>query len=311
MSIFISYRREDAAGHAGRLCDRLNASLGGDRVFMDVEDIRPGQDFVRAIDETVAACDHLLVLIGPRWLDTLARRTDPERDFVRHEIAAGLRAGITVVPVLVAGARMPDTAQLPEDLQPLSRRNAVEIRDDRFDDDVARLLGFLGHAGGVAAKARTGGGFSRAQLAGVAVAVAVVAALGIGSVMRRPPAADASGTTVAVPTVGIAADVPDIDGDWIAEMLNERKAAFRVGLTFKRAGDTLIGMVRYPTGEGAIRDGRIDGNRMTFSTQHTPQFDSAPALIEWVGTIEDGVIAVTSSSDSGIATGTARRRPPG
>jgi hypothetical protein len=307
MSIFISYRREDAAGHAGRLCDRLNAGLGGDRVFMDVEDIRPGQDFVRAIDDTVAACDHLLVLIGPRWLETLARRPDAERDYVRHEVSAGLRAGITVIPVLVAGARMPDATQLPEDLQPLARRNAVEIRDDRFDDDVARLLAVLGGSAGAPAKPR----FSLTHI-GVAAAAVIVAALAIGIFLRQPSEPDGSGGTLGtVPTVGIVAATPNIDGEWIAEMLNERKDAYRVGLTFKQAGNTVIGMVRYPTGEGAIRDGRIDGTAITFSTLHTPQFESSPALIQWVGTIEDNEIAVTASSDSGIANGVARRRPQG
>lgn len=305
MSIFISYRREDAAGHAGRLCDRLNASLGGDRVFMDVEDIRPGQDFVRAIDETVAACDHLLVLIGPRWLETLARRPDAERDYVRHEVSAGLRAGITLIPVLVAGARMPDATQLPEDLQPLARRNAVELRDDRFDDDVARLLAVLG------AGARTKPRFTLTQI-GVAAAALAIAALAIGVFLRQPSEPAASGATLGTaPTVGVVAAAPNIDGEWLAEMRNERKDAYRIGLTFKQAGSSLLGMVRYPTGEGAIRDGRIDGTAITFSTLHTPQFESSPALIQWVGTIEDEQITVTVSSDSGIANGVARRRPQG
>ncbi|SDY98247.1 toll/interleukin-1 receptor domain-containing protein [Nitrosomonas sp. Nm33] len=115
-------------------------SLGGDKVFMDVEDIRPGQDFVRAIDDTVAGCDYLLVLIGPRWVEMMERDSSATYDFVRHEIHVGLSRNITVISVLVAGARMPEARQLPSDLAELSRRNAIEIRDDRFDDDVAKLI---------------------------------------------------------------------------------------------------------------------------------------------------------------------------
>ena len=53
-SFFISYRRQDTSGHAGRLMDRLAAQFGGDRVFMDVQDVRPGQNFATSIEETLA-----------------------------------------------------------------------------------------------------------------------------------------------------------------------------------------------------------------------------------------------------------------
>src|SRR5688500_6977379 len=138
MAIFVSYRREDAAGHAGRLVDHLTARFGADGVFMDVQDIAPGDRFAASIDVTIARCDCLVAVIGPRWVDLMQQRAQGLEDFVRHEIAAALRRDITVVPVLVGGARMP-SRQLPADLAALSQRNAVEIRDDRFEDDVARL----------------------------------------------------------------------------------------------------------------------------------------------------------------------------
>ena len=138
-SIFISYRRGDTGGHAGRLCDRLTARFGGDRVFMDIQDIHPGQNFATSIDDTIATCDCVVAVIGPHWLEMVRQRAHAADDFVRHEIAAALKRGITVIPVLVGGARMPAPNQLPPELSDLSRRQAIEIRDDRFDTDVALL----------------------------------------------------------------------------------------------------------------------------------------------------------------------------
>ena len=50
-SVFISYRREDCPGHAGRLFDHLRARFGAASVFMDVTDIEAGVDFVDVIQE--------------------------------------------------------------------------------------------------------------------------------------------------------------------------------------------------------------------------------------------------------------------
>src|SRR5882724_4143611 len=126
--IFISYRREDAAGYAGRLYDRLAAHFGPDRVFMDVEGIEPGVDFVDAIERAVGSCEVLIVIIGKDWLAVDGagkRRLDDPGDFVRIETAAALARHIRVVPVLVDEAAMPSADQLPANLAPLARRQAV------------------------------------------------------------------------------------------------------------------------------------------------------------------------------------------
>ena len=138
-NIFISYRREDSGGHAGRLCDRLTARFGRARVFMDLQDIAPGQNFAQSIDETIALCQCVIAVIGPRWLEAFQRRAPGGEDFVQHELAAALRRDITVIPVLVGGARMPSAEHLPPAMSALRHRNAFEVRDERFDDDVARL----------------------------------------------------------------------------------------------------------------------------------------------------------------------------
>lgn len=143
--IFISYRRSDSAGHTGRLFDRLRATFGERRVFIDVCDIDAGSDFARAIEGRIGACDVLLAIIGQEWLDSRnaagGRRLAEAGDFVRQEIAAALRRGLVVVPVLVEQARMPTAAELPADLRELAGRNAFALRDERWDADVDQLIG--------------------------------------------------------------------------------------------------------------------------------------------------------------------------
>jgi hypothetical protein len=145
--IFISYRRGDAAGHAGRLFDSLSARFGGARVFMDLDGIGPGVDFWGRIREVLEACSVVLVLIGDEWLSEPGsgiRRLDSPSDFVRQEVAAALeRPEVMTVPVLVHGASMPTERDLPEDIAALSRRNALELSDSRWRYDVDRLIGAI------------------------------------------------------------------------------------------------------------------------------------------------------------------------
>lgn len=142
--IFISYRREESAGFAGRLYDRLVTRFGRERVFMDVEGIDPGTDFVDAIERAVASCRALIVVIGPRWTTvegrTGKRRLDDPQDFVRLETAAALKRSIRVLPVLVDGAEMPQEADLPDDLVPLLRRQAIEINHKHWESSTNDLL---------------------------------------------------------------------------------------------------------------------------------------------------------------------------
>lgn len=145
--IFISYRRDDTSGHAGRLYDRLSDRFGEDRVFIDIDTIEPGVDFFEAIQDAVGSCDALIVLIGKRWLtvtdETGQLRLDNPMDFVRLEVETALNRNIRVIPVLVQGAVMPRPQDLPESLVKLTRRNALELSDARWHYDVGRLINVL------------------------------------------------------------------------------------------------------------------------------------------------------------------------
>ena len=142
--VFISYRRGNTNAHAGRLYDRLKDRFGSDRVFMDVDTIVPGTDFVDHVRRAVGSCEAMLVLIGNDWLycqdeDGRRRLEDPD-DFVRLEVTTGLTRGVRVVPVLLQGARVPKASELPEQIAALTRRNAIELSDAGWRDDVERLV---------------------------------------------------------------------------------------------------------------------------------------------------------------------------
>src|SRR5262245_55320403 len=130
--VFISYRRNDSAGHAGRVHDRLQQEFGQDLLFMDVDAIPLGANFVKVLRAEVAKCDALLAMIGPGWLDARdengKRRLDNCDDFVRVEIGTALNRGIPVIPILLEGTRIPKADQLPDDLKELALRNGLDVR---------------------------------------------------------------------------------------------------------------------------------------------------------------------------------------
>jgi TIR domain len=157
--IFVNYRREDTAGHAGRLYDALAERFGDDHVFMDVDAIDPGEDFTQVVHESVGSCDVLLALIGPRWMTAAdregRRRLDNASDWVRVEIQTALdRADTRVIPTLVQGAEMPRSNDLPEGLKKLSHRNAVRLSDTGWRHDVERLIRSLEEIAGTTAPPR-------------------------------------------------------------------------------------------------------------------------------------------------------------
>jgi TIR domain len=144
--IFISYRREETAYPAGWLYDRLIDRYGG-QVFKDVDSIELGDDFVEVITRAVGSCDVLLALVGEEWLTITdedgRRRLDDPDDFVRVEIEAALTRNVRVIPILVGGARMPRSNELPPSLARLVRRQALELSPARFEYDTSRLLTVL------------------------------------------------------------------------------------------------------------------------------------------------------------------------
>jgi hypothetical protein len=131
-SVFISYRRSENLRQATFLEESLAALLGPGAVFRDQTAIKPGDKFPTRLDTTIRGVAVVLVLIGPRWVELRDERSNQRRldladDFVRREIEIAIDAKRKIVPLLVDGARMPETAMLPRSIAALSDHQAVEL----------------------------------------------------------------------------------------------------------------------------------------------------------------------------------------
>jgi len=142
--VFLSYRRADVGGYAGRIGDTLRQRLGPRGVFHDVAAIAPGEDFLAATDRAIDECDAVLVIIGPGWLVASTGEDAPRlfqaEDYVRLELQRALQREARILPVLVGNAAMPTADDWPEELRELSRRQAVVLHDASWSEDVEGLV---------------------------------------------------------------------------------------------------------------------------------------------------------------------------
>lgn len=190
--VFINYRRDDSRADAGRLYDRLSAHFPG-KVFRDVASLEPGVEWHEAIHRVIGQSDACIVVVGKTWLtltDTNGRRRlDDPRDTVRQEINAALQGQMRVFPVLVGGAKMPDEDDLPADLQPICRRNALEISEQDWDEGFRKLVGALEVALGIRSRQHVDPSDSRSLLSrawpAFALAGVLVVAAGVFAVLHN------------------------------------------------------------------------------------------------------------------------------
>jgi hypothetical protein len=145
--VFISYRRSDTGPYARLLKEHLREAFPDTPVFMDLDSIEAGLDFVEVIRDAVDSCLVVVALIGSRWV-TVAdeegrRRIEDPGDYVRFEIRTALERGVRVIPVLADGAKPLQDHQLPSDLVKLARLSALELSYDRFEYDETRLTAVI------------------------------------------------------------------------------------------------------------------------------------------------------------------------
>ncbi len=220
-AIFISYRRDDSEGEAGRLFDDLVKTFGEASVFMDVAAIQVGRDFRKAIDESVANCGVLLAVIGKNWLDARneagERRLDNPSDFVRLETAAALKRDIPVIPVLVHGARMPRADELPDGLKDLGYRNACELTHARWGSDLQLLINAL-RAYVEAPKRPSPTPVRKSKSPGIVFAIIVIAvvaiAFGAYKLLAPGPAASEQTAGSNLPGAPVKQHLPNFAGTW-------------------------------------------------------------------------------------------------
>jgi len=281
MQVFISYRREDSAGHAGRLYDSLQSHFGDNHVFMDLSDIDSGTNFVDVIQAAIKSSDVVLALIGKQWLTCSSggtRRLDLANDFVRTEIATALAQGVPVIPVLVQGAGMPLAPSLPEPLKQLASHDAHDLSDERWSYDVGRLIDATEKLAGKTGQSR------RRALAAIGAALLVIAtATGAFFSLRTHEAPIA------------------LAGNWSAEVTYDWGAKYTERFSFTLDSDAVIGTASFLRVPRGIVNGTLTGDRVVFETrtQEVSGDRTSDVVHHYRGTITGDTIAFTMQSEGG------------
>jgi hypothetical protein len=297
--IFISYRRDDTAGHVGHLYRTLVGVFGAARVFRDIQSIEAGQEFAAVIRDAVRSSGVLLAVIGRHWLTHPAGRRrafQPGSDLVRTEIETALESGIPVIPVLVDGAKVPDARELPEGLAPLAARQAVELTDRHWDADVAELISAIDRV--IGGRPRT------AHAAPRDAAVGSTAATGSPGRPRSRRARKAGaifggvlgvGGLLAVGLALLLRSRPREIHGWMMSLGADSVSVYRVWGSSTRDVFAL-GMVRTPPGRSRPEIFRYDGAswRPTFPAELA---STSPSFADIGGSAADNVYAVGSEGE--------------
>jgi hypothetical protein len=290
MRIFISYRREDSAGHTGRLFDSLRSRFGEKNVFFDLSGIDSGQVFSDAIQQAIRSADVVLAIIGREWLTCERngqRRLDDPGDLVRAEITTALEQQVPVIPVLVEGTTVPAEQVLPAPLRPLVRRDAHEITDDRWTYDVDRLVTAMEKLAG---SRGTRLGPRWAVAAGVA---AIVLAVVVAVFYVRTPGADPAEPG---PRATVSPPAAELAGTWTAAVQYPWgvDATERFVFTVDRA--TLSGSASFLGVPRGIVEGVVEGERIRFQTR-TSNLENQRITHTYTGRFARERLELTMQSD--------------
>jgi hypothetical protein len=283
MKVFISYRREDSAGHSGRLHDSLQSHFGAESVFMDLNDIDSGQNFVEVIQTAIRSSDVVLAVIGKEWLTCASagkRRLDIPGDFVRTEIGVALEHGVPVIPVLVQGAGMPLAPMLPEPLKLLASHDAHDLSDERWNYDVGRLIDATEKLAGQPRRSKRW-----PLIAAAAAVLAIAAAIGAFYFLRARQA----------PVI--------LAGDWSAEVTYDWGDKYTERFFFTIDGDAVLGTASFLGVRRGILGGSLNGDQLVFQTRTQEargDFDRpVPVAHRYRGRVIGDTIAFTMQSEGG------------
>ena len=276
--IFLSYRRDDAAGYARAIEGELVQRFGAEKVFMDVDDIAVGQGFAEVIEQAVGGATVLLVLIGRRWLGV--REGQPPRlaepnDFVRREVAAALRRGMRVIPLLLDGATM------PAELRPLAGRQALEISNARFADDIQRLDVALQDALGQPARLARGRLTRRWALIGAGLLAVTLASAWL--LRAASPAR------------------PAFNGEWQAELQYDWEQARRTErFSFSGKGAEVHGQASFLGVPRGVLEGKVNADgRLSFATR-TSEWGGGEMIHRYGGHLIGDEIHFVMQTEGGV-----------
>jgi TIR domain len=244
--IFINYRRDDSAGYAGRIHDSLASTFGSDSVFIDVDDIKPGVDYVSTIEERIAGCDVMLALIGHRWVDSQDasghRRLDDPADFVRVEIERALARRVRIIPVLIGDASMPGQTDLPPGMSQLATLEAIALSDSRWQYDMSQLTSAIGEP-----VARAAGRGARRIWAALAALVIATAVWRLAPWDTKPS--------------------HDVSGRWVADVRYDFGGTHTEAFVFRVTDGGVAGTASFLGVARGIVDGKVNGATLSFNTR--------------------------------------------
>jgi hypothetical protein len=325
--VFISYRRDDSGGYAGRLFDILSVHFGKENTYMDLDTIQGGDNYATVIEDKVGECDALLAVIGERWLTCVgadgSRRLDMAHDYVRMEIAKALERGVRVIPVLVSGAKMPHQPDLPDDLRLLALHQAMDLRDAHFHTDADQLMDVLKQTvPSITSRPRKvrANRFAVAAWCVLAAAVIVVGGLVFwhAKLAAHPDPAAQQGSVPAggaiAPAQGISAagageskspakGSADIHGKWKATVTYDWPGAvYEETFNFEVDGTELSGTASFLKADRGIFDGKIEGNRVSFVTKTIATMDDKTSqdVHSYKGAVEGDTIRFSMLTDSSV-----------
>ncbi|MGH9142806.1 MAG: toll/interleukin-1 receptor domain-containing protein [Vicinamibacterales bacterium] len=280
--IFINYRRDDSAGYAGRIHETLASLFGTESVFIDVDDIKPGVDYVSTIEDSIAGCDVMLVLIGKRWLDSRdsagGRRIDDPADFVRIEIERGLARNIRTIPVVIDNASMPAHADLPSDISRLATLEAIALSDSRWQYDIGQLVSVIN--GGIDPPRPRRRRLIRLVIGGAAL----LAAAALGGVWLAQPS-------------------PDVSGRWVADVRYDSGGDHSEVFVLRFNEGRLSGTASYLGVARSLVQGEVNGSRVSFSTrsEEVAGSDSRQAEHKYSGAFKDDELRLSLQTDGGFS----------
>lgn len=333
--VFISYRRDDSGGYAGRLFDFLVGRFGEANVFMDLDAIHGGDNFATVIENKVSQCDVLLAVIGERWVTITGADGQPRlaatHDWVRLEIGKALERGVRVIPVLVGHAAMPHEEDLPPELRKLPMYQAVDVRDAHFREDVEGLIALLEkEVPGLRArplKSRTGrigmGVLTAIVLAALAGTLAtrrgtkrvdseaiqpavpgeVVTGGTVAASDARLPTTAAAAPRKALPSKGAASPAANVAGQWMATVTYDWPGAVNAErFHFNVEDGEVSGTASFLGADRGIFDGKMQGDRVSFTTKSISEMDGKTSQDkhQYKGTITGDTIRFSMLTDSEI-----------
>ena len=308
--VFISYRREDSSGYAGRLFDILSTHFGRENTYMDLDTIMGGDNFETVIEEKISQCDVLLAVIGERWLTITgvngSRRLDMADDFVRLEIAKALERGVRVIPVLVGGATMPHQDDLPNDLRPLSFHQAMDLRDAHFHADAEQLMDELNKTvPSIKSRPRKlkSNRLALAVSSVLAVAVIVGGILVFRQMKPAIPSAQAVNPIATDKSESPEKGSADVNGKWKATVKYDWPGAiYDETFNFEVAGSELSGTASLLGVDRGIFDGKIEGDQVRFMTKSLTTMDDKTYQDQhyYKGTVAGDTIRFSMLTDSSV-----------